>query len=401
MKFENLPTGLIRLASDQTDTTTWSKTMNTETVRPTRLTAVLAAIALTAAACGGGADTAEADRIAELEAQVEALSAQSEQTATTTQAPAKEKPEPTVVVATTEAPTLEPEPEAPEETEPAEVVDDAPTPTDGFATPNGPAITANSTAVEMVAIMQDIAGPTDDLPATFARIGRLPIVTTMPDTALVDYFYTVQNEYIWSDQPGGHRSTSQVQFTTSALPQDVLLAYQTEFAAQGFGNLSTGEQNQNDITFYTARMGEFSTGLWDIVAWERDGVNNVELKYVIDQDEPKPEAVDAVAGFAAGIPVPDGAKLDQVSIRRFGTGTVKLDAQHNMAGVDLVTAEQGHDERVAAAGWTFDQMVASSFKLTSAAEPGQWTLRYAEFDTSSTNSENNVRTIQYTTYDAR
>lgn len=393
----------------------WSKTMKTETVRSTRLTAVLAAIAMTAAACGGGADTAEAERIAELEAQVEALAAQAEETATTTEAPAKAKPEPTVVVATTEAPATESEPEAPEDTqpsvdeepapepddEPAEVVADAPTPAEGFAAPNGPAITANSTALEMVAIMQDIAGPTDDLPATFARIGPLPIVTTMPDTALVDYFYTVQNEYIWSDQPGGHRSTSQVQFTTSALPQDVLLAYQTEFAAQGFGNLSTGEQNQNDITFYTARMGEFSTGLWDIVAWERDGVNNVELKYVIDQDEPKPEAVDAVAGFAAGIPVPDGAKLDQVSIRRFGTGTVKLDAQHNMAGVDLATAEQGHDERVAAAGWTFDQMVSSSFKLTSAAEPGQWTLRYAEFDTSSTNTENDVRTIQYTTYDAR
>lgn len=381
-----------------------------------RTTALIASIAIVASACGGSnaTDTAEAERIAELEAQVEELAAQAAQSDSTTTAPPKDTPEASVVVATTAPPTEEAEAptetEAPDDTEPeaeppqddaedAGASSENPPAPEGFAAPNGTAITATSSANEMVAIIKDVTGPTDDLPGTFARVGRFPMVSTMPDTSIIDLIYNVQNDYVWGSSPGGHRLTATVQFSTSALPEDVVLAYQTELAAKGYGDISTGEQNQDDITFYTLRLGEYGTGVWDVVAWTRDGVNYAELQYVVSNDEPMPEVVDAVSGFIDGAPVPEGADLDQVALRVFATGTIKLDAQHNMAGVEVDTVTATHDERIGESDWVFTEMFASSFRFDSPAEAGEWSMRYDEFDTTSTNTENTVRTIIYTSYE--
>lgn len=377
-----------------------------------RITAIVAAVAITASACGGSTGpTDEEARIAELEAQVEALAAEASTTEvpTTTVAPVKE------VVATT-APPVKEEPEAeqaPETTEapvekssdasdedPDVLVDD--TATAGSVAPKGNAITPTSSPDEMVTIIDDTRGPTDDLSATFNRIGTMPAFTTMPDTFVYDISYLVQNQRVWSDNPGGHRATSTVVFGTSALPQDVVLAYQTEFAAQGFGDIRTSEQAQEEVTFYSVSLGGFDEkGMWDVTAWSRDGDNFVELKYLTVSETPNEAAVQAVAGFAADTPVMAGAFLDDISIRAFSTGTIQLGAVYNGAGVTLAEAEAGHEARVAESGWTFDDMLGSTFQFTNAGDAGEWSVRYDGFDTSSTSSENSIRTVQWVDYKVR
>ena len=279
---------------------------------------------------------------------------------------------PTTTVA---EPSADTEPEA-DEDEPAgepdgeEPVEADAAVVDPLAAPNGPELTADLSLEETIVFLQSLVGPTADLAGTAARLIDFPsAVTTMPDTDITAVRLLVDNDLAWNTNPTGFRSTLEIDTTTSALPADVILTYQTQLAAAGLPVASSGTQDSNGTTVHFTVAGGLSTGELEIIAYDIDDMTVVEVQHQVALfDEARPEVVDAAAGWTDVVPTSDSALLNTVTLSNF-RGEVQLKVEHVLPGVDEVAAFDADAAVFAAAGWTVDDS-NSSFRTVASDELG-------------------------------
>lgn len=201
--------------------------------RGIRLVALSCAMALVAAACGGGdADDGTANNDGGLgsETILESAEPEPQPAETTTTAPAT----------TTEAPVEEPTTEAPAEettTTVAEAETEAPAPS-GDA---GASLSAASGLPELQAVVGSLAGPTDDVSAVARRTGTFPDVPTMVDASVIG----IQAEmYRFGEENLQH--SNRIEYWTPLSIGEAMAAHETDLTALGYEVAGGSTQSNSD-----------------------------------------------------------------------------------------------------------------------------------------------------------
>lgn len=311
----------------------------------TRISAIALAVAIVASACGGTSSEVDAQaqaQIDELQARLDELTEQDAPVPTTTSTPAPTTTEADVVVEATTSTTVV-EAVEPAETEPSAVAVPAES-IDGFAVPDGPIFDASIGPAQLDALIEDISGPTTNLSGQIARVGPFPAVSTLPNSIIEDFSYRLTPDF--SSEFPVHLTAIEVKFTTSALPVDVITAYQAELAALDGSSISSGIQNNDGTDLHWARVGEY-----EITAQESRAVTLASIRRT-HNEEHSPETLSVFDGIYDLLAVDDAVVVpDRLTVgRTFGNTDARVIYEMgDFTEAELLAIEA---DLVAAAGWT-------------------------------------------------
>ena len=336
-------------------------------------TCLLLLVALIASACGQSeTELAQAEQLSELEAQLEELLDREE--------------------AQDSVPAVEADDPATGPTADEEATGDS----GGVAA--GAAISPATGPNELADILESMIGPTDDLAQEMRRIDfSWPAITQLPDTSIIGFNF--QTRDTGDGLQWRHETT--VEFSTSADPQDVVFAYQTELAGL-LPNLSeervvNSSELVDGVPVFRASLGTFGVRWFEISATERsDGLAVVTLASGENQQDRAGVAdgvLEALASVVAHSPLDsiEGAELNEVGFIHssvFQTMTVGHDL-NAIAESDVFAAR---DQAAAAAGWTLTREIgdtggraylapeiadrAENEAQISTFEPGEFVVRF-------------------------
>jgi len=330
-----------------------------------KVAAIASAIAITASACGGGTQTetdAAQAQIDALQAQVDELESQADdpvdpvvETTTTTVAEAEadivvEATTTTVaeeVIEGTSEEVVEPEPDGNATAAPA-------SPGEGFAEPAGSQFDATTSPDDLHALILDMAGPTDDAAGQFARIAPFPALTTLPDTVIEGAdFWAGPGEVEFSNVGWGITA----EFTTTAAPEDVALAYQAELALLVGGEATSGIIEDDDFDVHWAEVGDYR-----VSAFEWRQLTSVSVRFSTLDGMP-PEIADKITGLRSQLDLDDEALLKRLSLTSV-VGSQAINVFYELPGKTIEETQAILDDALADAGWVESD---ESFNVTHAA----------------------------------
>lgn len=330
--------------------------------------AIVIASALLAGACGGGTDV-ESDALiantAELESQVASLDNESAPT--------------TIAAAPTTATAIVPETtvrDDPETTTTAAPVDSGQTAielgaVDEYVTPNGPVLEAGMGFDEINAMLWPLLdSPTNDVARTAARFARFPAaVSTMPDAVIVGFEVQQSIEYNGLE-PERLLANTKVEYTTSALAEDVALGYQTQLVAAGWELKGAATTSSNDVLYHVLELREpddDGSSFFKVVAFRADDANvtTIELQFW-DTDSYDVTRAKVAEGWTGNAPLLDDPYLRSVTIlgSMFIKSEISYSAQYLYFDKSEEDARSEIETTFVGSDWTFDEFRGTSAYAT-------------------------------------